>query len=99
MPVVPNGFARNWRRITPGNEASLVAALDQAPILARLEVGDHGQPLQSFLDYDTGVFAPATFDASVVQWVVLAGYTSAYFIVKNSFGVDVSVGVGVWLGL
>lgn len=85
-PVVASGFASNWTRITPGNEASLVGALAQAPILARLEIGEHGQTLQSYLDYHGGVFVPATFDATVVQWVVLVGYTSSYFIVKNSLG-------------
>jgi len=75
VPVVASGFARNWIRITPGNEDSLTAALDKAPVLARLEVGDHGQSLQSFLDYgpSSGVFSPATYDGSVVQWVVLVG--------------------------
>jgi len=84
MPVVPSGFASNWQRLD--GEAGVAGALSSAPVLARLEVGDNGQTLQSFLDYHSGVYAPATWDASVVQWVLLVGYTSQYFIVKNSFG-------------
>lgn len=84
MPVVPSGFANNWTRLS--GEAGVTGALNSGPILARLEIGDNGQPLQSYVDYSGGLFAPTTFDSSVVQWVEIVGYTSSYFIVKNSLG-------------
>src|SRR5262249_32739226 len=39
-----------------------------------------------YLDYHAGVFQPTGFDASVVQWVLIVGYTDEYWIVKNSLG-------------
>jgi hypothetical protein len=85
-PLIPSGFASNWQRLD--GEAGIVGALAAGPVLARLEIGDDGQPLPSFLYYRSGVSEPTTWDASVVQWVLIVGYTSSYFIVKNSFGVS-----------
>jgi papain like protease len=84
-PVIPSGFASNWQRLG-GGDPGLIAGLNQGPILARLEVGDHGQTLAAFSNYSGGVFPATTADATVVQWVLIVGYTSSYFIVKNSFG-------------
>jgi hypothetical protein len=87
MPAVPNGFATNWTRVTPGSEAALVAAIDQGPVLARIEIGANGATLPSYLNYNgSGVFYAPIFDATVVQWVLLVGYTPDRYIAKNSLG-------------
>ncbi len=75
-----------WQSITGGNEAALVAALNAAPVIARLEVGSNGMPLPAYLSYAGGVVGPTDADASHVQWVVVVGYTDTEFIVKNSLG-------------
>jgi len=81
-PVVrPPG---NWQRLD--GESGIVDGLELGPVLARLEVGDNGQILQSFLDYQSGDYMPASWDASVVQWVLIVGFTDSHFIIKNSFG-------------
>lgn len=67
-------------------EADLISALNARPVIARLEVGAHGQPLPGYLSYSGGVFAPTEWDASVVQWVVIVGYTDTELIVRNSLG-------------
>lgn len=75
----------NWRRLE--GESALVGALaTDGPILARLDVGVNGRTLPAYLNYHGGVFIPGPTDATVVQWVVLVGYTANYFIVKNSLG-------------
>lgn len=84
-PVIPAGFAANWIRLA-GGEAPLVAALNEGPVLARLEIGLNGGTLPSYLAYSGGVFAPPATDATVVQWVLVVGYTGQFFIVKNSLG-------------
>ncbi len=95
-PVVPSGFASNWQRLA--GEPGIAGALNSAPVLARLEVGDNGQTLQSFLDYHGGIYTSPGGDASVVQWVLLVGYTAQYFIVKNSFGTSWGASGYLYLG-
>ncbi len=74
-----------WRRLQ--GESALIGALNtDGPILARLDIGMNGQTLPAYLNYHSGVFTPGPTDSTVVQWVVLVGYTSNYFIVKNSLG-------------
>lgn len=79
-----------WSRVTPGDENALIAAIDQSPVIARLEVGDHGVPLSSYTNYSGGVFSSPSFDDTAHQWVLIVGYgTNAgqdYYIVKNSLG-------------
>jgi len=95
-PLIPSGFASNWQRLN--GEAGIAGALASGPVLARLEVGDNGQTLQSFLDYHSGVYTPTAWDASVVQWVLIIGETSSFFIVKNSFGTSWGATGYVYLG-
>lgn len=87
-PVVPAGFATNWRRVE--GESALQGALNQGPVVARLEIGIVGETLPSYLTYSTGVFSPqsGSTDDSVVQWVLVVGYTSQFWWVKNSLGTD-----------
>jgi hypothetical protein len=55
----------------------VVGALNDAPVLARLEIGEHGKTLPSYLAYNgSSVFHPTALDDTVVQWVLLVGYTS-----------------------
>jgi hypothetical protein len=72
--------------VTGGNEAALISAINAGPVIARIEVGSNGQPLPAYLTYAGGVFAPAGWDASFVQWVLVVGYTDAEYIIKNSLG-------------
>jgi hypothetical protein len=88
-PAVPGVFATNWTRVTPGSEAALLAALDQGPVLARIDIGMNGATLPAYLAYHGGVLPFTVADASVVQWVLVVGYISSpnpYYIVKSSLG-------------
>jgi hypothetical protein len=85
-PVVGPGFAANWQRVSPGDEDALVAAIDVGPVLARIEIGDQGSPLPAYVNYSSGTFYADVFDATVVQWVLIVGYTSTYYVAKNSLG-------------
>ncbi len=74
-----------WSRIQ--GEAALAGAVTIGPVIARLSIGDHGVPLASYTSYLGGVFVkPGYFDDSVHQWVLVIGYTSSNWIVKNSLG-------------
>lgn len=84
-PVIASG-STNWMQVGPGSEAALVAALANGPIIARLEVGAHGALLPSYASYSGGIYSPSMSDSTVVQWVLLVGYTPTHFIVKNSLG-------------
>lgn len=85
--AVSNTGSVNWSQITPGSEADLVTALLTAgPVVARLEVGHHGQLLPAYEFYGSGVLVPPSWDTTVVQWVLVVGYTPTYFIIKNSLG-------------
>jgi hypothetical protein len=88
-PAVASVLATNWTRVTPGSEAALLAALDQGPVLARIDIGMNGATLPAYLAYHGGVLPFTVADASVVQWVLVVGYISSpspYYIVKNSLG-------------
>jgi len=80
-----------WSRIPPGDESALVAAINQSPVIARLEIGDHGKPLAAYAGYVGGIFSAPRFDDSVHRWVLIVGYFNGsggdgYYIVKNSLG-------------
>lgn len=83
--VVATSMAQ-WKSVTGGDEATLISALKSGPVIARLEVGSNGVPLLAYASYSGGVVGPIDSDASVVQWVVVVGYTDTEFIVKNSLG-------------
>ncbi len=86
----PAATLDGWSRIFPGDEAALTTAINQGPVIARLEIGDHGRPLAAYTDYTSGVFFSPKFDDTVHQWVLIVGYAeeggSPYYIVKNSIG-------------
>lgn len=85
-PVVPPGFAANWQRIAPGDETALAGALAFGPVLVRIEIGSQGSTLPAYANYSGGIFYASTFDDTVVQWLVIVGYTANYYIAKNSLG-------------
>jgi hypothetical protein len=85
-PVVLVGPTAAWIRLTPGSESGILGALASGPVLARLEIGSQGATLPAYANYQSGTFSPPPTDDSVVQWVLIVGYSSQYFIVKNSLG-------------
>jgi cathepsin L len=100
---VPYTNIPGWLRIAPGDENALIAAIDQGPVLARLEIGDHGAPIAAYANYKSGILSTSSYDDSVHQWVLIVGYIDGppqqdrHYIIKNSLGT--SWGVQGYLSL
>lgn len=66
--------------VPPKNEIALAQQVAQQPVSAKLSIG------QWFVDYRGGVSNPDCSADTEYQNVLIVGYTSEYWIIKNSYG-------------
>lgn len=67
--------------VPPKSSGALAAACDKQPISVAIEADE-------IMDYKGGIFADKKCGDSLDHGVLLVGYTSDYWIVKNSWGVS-----------
>ncbi len=76
-----------WTRLV--GETGIAGALSSGPVIARLSIGDHGTPIAAWTSYAGGPFpasAASAYDDTVHQWVLIVGYSSSLYTIKNSIG-------------